>query len=107
MATARLAAESVAEAARIPWYVWSTVAAITSAMVGARNRVFGTHYFGYADPAGLVYNPDQFYPPREDTGGVLDRDDAGARHCRGHDANWSRVGGLDAADSSVDEAVTS
>lgn len=27
----------------------------------ARNRIFGTHYFPYADPAGILYDPFQFH----------------------------------------------
>ncbi|HKS97069.1 MAG TPA: hypothetical protein VJV74_13175, partial [Terriglobia bacterium] len=27
----------------------------------ARNRVFGTHYFPYADPAGILYDPFRFH----------------------------------------------
>jgi hypothetical protein len=28
----------------------------------ARNRIFGTTYFGYFDPANVLYNPYHFFP---------------------------------------------
>ena len=42
----------------------------------ARNRIFGTTYFGYFDPANILYNPYHFALDGQDAGGLLWRDGA-------------------------------